>query len=71
MNALNMKLLLALIADDAYAISFQTMGQYRTALLKAAAQVNVAAQEQTVLLETSPDAKADTPAAATPNSKTA
>lgn len=25
-----------LIADDAYAMSFQSMGQYRTALLKAA-----------------------------------
>jgi hypothetical protein len=25
----------AIIADDAYAITFQTMGQYRTALLKA------------------------------------
>jgi hypothetical protein len=25
----------SLIADDAYAISFQTFGQYRTALLKA------------------------------------
>lgn len=28
--------LVALIANDAYAISFQTFGQYRTALLKAA-----------------------------------
>jgi hypothetical protein len=32
----------ALIADDAYAMSFQTMGQYRTALLKAASSAQPA-----------------------------
>jgi hypothetical protein len=27
--------LVSIVADDAYAMTFQTMGQYRTALLKA------------------------------------
>lgn len=40
----------ATIADDAYAMTFQTFGQYRSALLKAAAG-GVAMQPKTVILQ--------------------
>ena len=41
----------ALIADDGYAITFQTMGQYRTALLKAIDAARVARHNDDIAVD--------------------